>query len=294
MSRLSKSMESAAKTLHAALKLLSKNDKHLTFGEICEKLGESLEFSDWENEIMKSGYKRWRALLSFYSIDAKKAGYIHKKSGEWFITEEGVKAIKEMTPEELVIDVSKKYQQWQNNENKQMTSEKNIEQVQEANLEQISQDARDSIKDHLYRKNPYEFQDIVAALLRSMGYYTNFIADKGKDGGVDIIAYQDPLGIKVPKMKVQVKHYTSGNKITVKDIRSLVGLLHKDNEVGLFVTSGQYSPDAERFARESHIHIELIDFEKFVELWTEFYNKMTDEDKIMLPIQPIYFLGAVE
>lgn len=43
-------------------------------------------------------------------------------------------------------------------------------------------------------KEPYEFQDLVAALLRAMGYYTPFIAPKGKDGGVDIIAYRDPLG----------------------------------------------------------------------------------------------------
>ena len=41
------------------------------------------------------------------------------------------------------------------------------------------------------KKNPYEFQDLVAALLRAMGYYTPFIAPKGKDGGVDIIAYRD-------------------------------------------------------------------------------------------------------
>ena len=34
-------------------------------------------------------------------------------------------------------------------------------------------------------KNPYEFQDIVAALLRVIGYYTPFISPRGKDGGLD-------------------------------------------------------------------------------------------------------------
>ncbi len=35
---------------------------------------------------------------------------------------------------------------------------------------------------------------MVAALLRAMGYYTPFISPRGKDGGVDILAYQDPIG----------------------------------------------------------------------------------------------------
>ena len=29
------------------------------------------------------------------------------------------------------------------------------------------------------------------------GYYTPFVAPKGKDGGIDLIAYQDPLGARL-------------------------------------------------------------------------------------------------
>ncbi len=36
-----------------------------------------------------------------------------------------------------------------------------------------------------------------------MGYHTPFISPKGKDGGIDIIAYQDALGINKPRIKVQ-------------------------------------------------------------------------------------------
>jgi predicted Mrr-cat superfamily restriction endonuclease len=50
-------------------------------------------------------------------------------------------------------------------------------------------------------KNAYEFQDLAAALLRGMGYYTPFVAPTGKDGGVDIIAYRDPLGTVSPRIK---------------------------------------------------------------------------------------------
>ncbi len=84
---------------------------------------------------------------------------------------------------------------------------KYINQVQKATLAQIEEQAIDGIIQFINKKNPYEFQDLVAALLRAMGYYTPFISPKGKDGGIDIIAYQDPLGTKTPRIKVQVKHY---------------------------------------------------------------------------------------
>jgi len=126
-----------------------------------------------------------------------------------------------------------------------------------------------------------------------MGYYTPFVAPVGKDGGVDIIAYKDPLGVEIPKIKVQVKHYPD-TPIAVGDIRSLVGIVNGSNETGIFVTSGSFSREAERFAREGNIHVELIDFTKLIDLWKMFYHKMSDEDKNKFPLQSIYFLGSNE
>ena len=108
---------------------------------------------------------------------------------------------------------------------------------------------------------------------------------------MDIIAYQDPLGTTVPRIKVQVKHKPDA-AVPVDEIRELLGLLNDNGEVGLFVTSGKFSSEAESFSRSSHKHIELINFERFVSLWQEFYNKLSDEDKNMLPLYPIYFLGT--
>ncbi len=34
---------------------------------------------------------------------------------------------------------------------------------------------------------------------------------------------------------------------------------------------------------------ELIDLDRFIALWREFYPKLTDEDKAVLPLVPIYF-----
>jgi restriction system protein len=120
-----------------------------------------------------------------------------------------------------------------------------------------------------------------------MGYYTPFVAPTGKDGGVDIIAYRDPLGTVSPRIKVQVKH--RDQSASVHEIRQLMGLLQKDGDVGIFISSGGFTPDSKATARSSHVHVELIDLPRFIELWQEFYGKLSDEDKSMLPLTPIFF-----
>ena len=147
----------------------------------------------------------------------------------------------------------------------------------------------DGIRNFLLSKNPYEFQDIAAALLRGMGYFTPFVAPRGKDGGVDIVAYRDPLGTVAPRIKVQVKHRqeTTG----APAIRELVGVLNKDGDVGICVSSGGFSADAKTTARDARVHVELIDLDRLIALWQEFYERLSDEDKTRLPLRPIHVLA---
>ncbi len=90
---------------------------------------------------------------------------------------------------------------------------------------------------------------------------------------------------------MQVKHRPD-TSVPVDDIRSLTGLLNKDGDIGLFVTSGTFTSEAERSARESHRHIKLLDIDNFIDLRQEFYSKMTEDDKNVLPLYSIYFLGS--
>ena len=76
---------------------------------------------------------------------------------------------------------------------------------------------------------------------------------------------------------------------TVLEVRQLMGLLQIDGDVGIFVSSGAFTTDAKTTARSSHVHIELIDMDRFISLWQEFYGKLTDEDKSLLPLILIYF-----
>jgi restriction system protein len=95
-----------------------------------------------------------------------------------------------------------------------------------------------------------------------------------------------------PRIQVQIKHRDSVT--TVQEVRKLMGLLQKQGDVGIFISTGGYSADARAAARGSHVHVELIDLNRFIGLWQEFYDKLTDEDKSRLALRPIYFLATGE
>jgi restriction system protein len=306
LTEVSPSKAIAAKTIFEAFKILKEEGGELPGREVMERIGKRVEFTEWDKEIYeKTGNIRWQSILHFYTVDCTKAGYLRKVNGIWYLTPEGEQALKKYGPVELLESASAAYKKWELEkkiqEKQTETPETDVdleleaksEQVQKANLEQLEAQAIAGIKDYINTKNPYEFQDLIATLLRAMGYYTPFISPKGKDGGIDIIAYQDPLGIKTPRIKVQVKHYPE-TAIAADAIRSLKGLINSGEEVGLFVTSGRFSQEAERFAREANVHIKLIDGNDLISLWQQFYFEMIDEDKIQLPLHPIYFLGSNE
>jgi len=284
-----------AKVVYEALKVLQEAGGELRGKEVTERVAKRVSFTPWESErYEKTGNVRWQSILHFYTIDCMKAGFLRKQNGVWTLTDEGEKAL-QLSPSQLLEKANAGYRTWKGQAKGQESEEQtgDTNKSQQATIELLKDQALEGFREYIAKLNPYEFQDLVAALLRAMGYYTPFVSPKGKDGGIDIVAYQDPLGAKSPRIKVQVKHRPQ-ETIAANDIRSLTGTLSKDGDVGLFVTSGRFSPDAEAYARTSHMHVRLIDFEAFIKLWQDFYDKMDDNDKNMLPLERICFLGGNE
>jgi hypothetical protein len=93
---------------------------------------------------------------------------------------------------------------------------------------------------------PYAFQDLVAAFLRAMGYHTAWVAPPGPNHGIDVITYQDRLGATNPPIKVQVKR--RAGRIPADKLRSFMAGLG-EGEVGIYVSTGGYTADAEVEAR---------------------------------------------
>lgn len=290
--KLSRSRSLASKVIFAALKILKEKGGEAPGREVLAEVEKQVKFDDWAKAIYaKSGYIRWQATLHFFSIDCIKAGYLIKKKGVWYITPEGESALS-LGEVGLLNAATAAYRKWREENQPSVEQEEaasdESQQGQEATVHEMEQLAIEGLKKQIGLKNPYEFQDLAAALLRGMGYYTPFVAPAGKDGGVDIIAYRDPLGTASPRIKVQIKHRL-GTPAPVQELRQLMGLLQKDGDVGIFVSSGGFTPDAKATARNSGVHVELIDLDRFIALWQEFYSKQTDEDKSLLPMLPIFF-----
>jgi len=74
-------------------------------------------------------------------------------------------------------------------------------------------------------------------------------------------------------------------------VQRLMGALQHGKNVGLFVTSGTYSNDARQAARTSHVHIELVDITRFIELWIEHYANMPEDDRALLRLRTIHVLA---
>lgn len=289
--KLSRSRELAAKVTFAALQILKEKGGEAPGREVLAEVEKRVPFDDWARATYeKSGYVRWQSILHFFSIDCIKASFLVKKKGVWYLTPEGENAL-QLGEVGLLNAATAAYRKWRDENQPPESKDEEVaeegQQGQEATIHEIEQLAIEGLKKQINLKNPYEFQELVAALLRGMGYYTPFVAPQGKDGGVDVIAYRDPLGTVSPRIKVQIKHRDSS--ASVQEVRQLMGLLQKDGDVGIFVSSGGFTSDAKTTARSSHVHVELIDLDRFISLWQEFYVKLTDEDKSLLPLMPIFF-----
>lgn len=294
----SKSQQIAEKTIFAAFKILKEAGGEMRGKDVVDKIRETITFDDYEkHRYEKTGYIRWESIMHFYTIDCLKAGFLRKDKGTWILTEEGEKAIK-LGSEKLLVTATKLYREWDGNRKKETIegdienfTEESSHQVQKSILSQYEDVAFNGIRAFIINKNPYEFQDLVAGLLKAMGYHISEVAKRGPDGGIDIIAYTDPLGTSQPRIIVQVKHRPNDN-VSSDEVQKLAGTLKRNTDVGIFVTSGNFSKPAIKEARESREHIELIDFNRFTSLWQEYYSKMDDEQKNLLPLHSIYFLGS--
>lgn len=288
--------ELATDLLHSSLQVLSQHGGKLPSSEVVKKAGILAKTSGDECRIYEAtGNTRWKSILHLQSIGLVKGGYIQKRKGVWYLTEEGEDALS-LSPKQLWKQMKQRYKDWKSNQSTDpdrtiSDNSDDDEGIDTTTLltEKIEELANAGIEKALRKLGPYQFQDLVGALLRGMGYHTPFISPKGKDGGVDVIAYKDPLGTEAPAILCQVKHRPDASA-GIADVQRLMGSLHSGKSVGLFVTSGTYSNDAITAARNSHAHIELIDRTRFIELWIEHYEHMEEEDRALLRLKLVHVM----
>lgn len=160
---------------------------------------------------------------------------------------------------------------------------------EEESLEIIKEDfiakSHEFIKDKILARDWDEMQDLIAGILRAMGYKTR-VSPKGSDRGKDIIASPDGLGLEDPKIIVEVKHRQGA--MGSQDLRSFLGGLRASDK-GLYVSTGGFSKDAKYEAERSNIPITLVDSDMIVELIVQYYDYFDNESKTLVPLKKIYW-----
>jgi restriction system protein len=250
---------------------------------------------DFDREMMKgSGLPRWRAALHFHSVAATKAGLLVKSDGRWRVTDEGQK-FASLPDYELKRLMRSRYREWSHQKRKIDAGIANaIDETPSLDssvlFEDAKEKAREEIDTYLDMLSGYEFQNLVAALLEGMGYATSTVSKPGADGGTDILAYTDPLGARTPHIRVQVKH--RDQTASREDVAALRGIIRGDREIGMFVSSGGFSKEARREAGNGAVHIELVDLDRFLDLWLQHYSKIPEVKRSKLRLEPIHFLSV--
>jgi restriction system protein len=264
----------------------------LPVAEVLKTVEERVRPTPYEQADYPStpGVRRFEKTVRFATIGPVKAGWLVKNKGQWSLTDEGCAAYAAFPdPEALQHEWSRLYRAWKKAQPQTEEEQEIAEDEAASTFEEAEESAWAEIRDYLSRMPPYEFQNLVAALLKAMGYHILWVAPPGPDRGTDIIAHNDPLGTTSPRIKVQVKRQPE-SKIGRDGISSFVGTLG-NNDVGIFVSAGGFTAEAEREARsQEQRRLTLIDLNRLVELWVEHFARLDDTDRQRLPLKPIYFL----
>jgi len=244
---------------------------------------------------------RFPKILRFSTINCVKAGWLRKRSGIWTLTDEGRSALAAFPdPEALFKESRRLYKAWKAS---QVDDEDAVSPASDAepaaadesliaaaNLEEAEEAARADILDYMGAINPYDFQDLVGKLLDAMGYHVVWIAPRGKDGGLDLLAQGDPLGVNGPRIKGQVKRRPD-HKTTQEELRSFLSLI-EPHDVGVYISLGGFTADASTLARHTSRRVTLINGDDLLDLWVEHWAAIDEEGRQLLPIKAVYFLDT--
>jgi restriction system protein len=286
-------------------KILLDHPEGLPAKEVIKRMEQVVPPTDFEKSDYpnRPGVQRFGRMIRFSTIAPVKAGWMIKDKGKWYLTGEGRQAFeKYKDPTEFQREGGVLYHRWADSRPEDISESEEespgatevIEKTANvtSTYEEAEETAWSEIEQYVQGMNPYDLQKLVAALLRAMGYHVSWIAPPGPDKGIDILAHNDPLGTSTPRIKVQVKR--RADKINVDGLRSFMALLG-EQDVGIFVSTGGFTSDAESEARTKETRkLTLLDLEKLVDLWVKNYDKIEESDKRLLPLKPVYYLAPSE
>ncbi len=150
--------------------------------------------------------------------------------------------------------------------------------------EYISQ-SEQFVEDNIASLDWRQLQDLIAGILRAMGYRTR-VSNPGPDRGVDVFASPDGLGLGEPRIFAEVK-YRSG-AVGAPEIRAFIGGRQQGDRC-LYVSTGGFSTAARYEADRSSIPLTLVAMPDLRELLVDYYESLDPETRALVPLRKVFF-----
>ncbi len=154
--------------------------------------------------------------------------------------------------------------------------EPDVERISELTGDFILKEFNTTLKGH-------DFAGFCGWLFEALGYSAR-VSPPGADGGIDIVATKDPLGVERPLLKIQCK--SGSGAIGSSDVQALNGTL-ADAELGVFIAVGGYTAPA-RQAAAGMPKMRLIGPEELLDLILTHYPQLPDEAKQAIPLRRVW------
>lgn len=288
--------QQTAEYLIEFIKIIKASPEGITGGDILAT------FFQAHPEIPEKDKPNIKLAVGYERSNCRVVGWLHlddNRSWRWFLTERGEKALEKYPDPADFCRAAKHLRKELGNpttngspnlsdSEREVVKQAVVSQEASITFEDAQETAQESIRNYLLNMSEYTFQDVVADLLTAMGYHVDWVSPPGPDGGCDIVAFSDALGVTKPIIKVQAKRWK--NKIGAPDLKSFSANI-MDGESGICICLGGFTGEAEKYARDiCNRNLTLISQDRFVQLWIENYDKLTDKAKERFRLEPIYYV----
>lgn len=125
---------------------------------------------------------------------------------------------------------------------------------------------RHKLIERIQQMDPFQFEFLIAELLRKIGYENVEVTKRSGDKGIDVIGNLTVGGLTNVKTIIQVKRYKTGNNISGKYITQLRGSAEVDQR-GLIITTSDFTKHAIIESKASNkMPVSLVNGVKLIEL----------------------------
>lgn len=210
------------------LELVSKSEDGLTYSQLAEEVAEHFSLSEEDRRQLLPGYQRTVLVQNLYIVVTRL-----RKSG-LLLPADGSKVIRSGGANPAIVAAD---------DLGDMSPEQRMSLGYVEHFETLLEEVLESVRSI----GPTAFERLSVDLLSKIGYGDGLTTPRSKDGGIDGILSQDPLGLE--KVYVQAKRWNTA-QVQEKPIRDFyTSLVAVGATKGVFITNSTFADNAKEVAR---------------------------------------------